>query len=278
MKKWLTFDRLSLFLMIGLPAIFSIIFMSLYVDVVLEDKKFYQYGVVTSGTIIGERVCGDGTRFGHQYCYRVRFTTQSGEELVFSAAGRTSYQVGFYILPNSVRVQYLPDRPSYARLVGEESHKGFFLLAGLGGLGMAVVISIGMFGAIRFRKKTDEDDEEQESLLLSGDVDGAIQFTKSIPNDERRKILLGNLIVRLYEQGEDAAADDALGYLLDIFQKELSSFKRDSMLYMLVEKLLKAGRKREASPVIMMIEHENVKPLLVCLDVGCVGLEKPSGK
>ncbi|MCC5904245.1 MAG: DUF3592 domain-containing protein [Halomonas sp.] len=258
MKKWTSFERF----MVVFLGIVTVVFLTLYSWSATEDRRFEQTGIMTSGKIVGEATCRDGSRFGYQYCYRVRFTTRSGEEVDFSATGRKSYAAGLYILPNYVQVKYLPDQPLHARIVGSERDTGFFLVIGFSGLCITIVIAVSMFFAIRFRKRTNEAEIEQDTLLLNDDFDGAICFTKNISDGVRRKILLGDLVAKLYERNCERKAVDTLSYLLEIFKQESSSFDRDSMLYSLANKLIEVNMHQSASKVKEVIEHKDIKHLI----------------
>ena len=259
MKKRLSFEFCMIVVMIIVLGIFTAIFFSLYLADIAENKKFKNNAVQVYGEIVGQSTCRDGSRFGYQYCYRVRFTTLNGEEIDFSAAGRTSYTAGLYILPNNVLVEYLPDDSVHARLVGAESDTGFFLVGSLLGGGGTVFIVFCVFFGNRFRRKTDVVQKEVDDLLLNGNVDDAICLTKSIKHDTRRKILLTDLIAKLYGYGFKEQAFAVLEYLLNIFEKEPSSFQRDSMLYTLANKLSELKEYELASRVVGMIEHKDIK-------------------
>ncbi|RUR56588.1 DUF3592 domain-containing protein [Vreelandella populi] len=259
MKKWLSFECCMTIVMVVVPGIITAVFFSLYLVDITEDKKFKKEAIQVSGEIVGQSTCRDGSRFGHQYCYRVRFTTLDGEEVDFSAAGRTSYTAGLYILPNSVSVEYLPENSVHARLVGAESNTGIFLIGSLLGGGITIFVAFSMFFADQFRRKSDEIQEEINGLLLSGNIDDAICLAKSIDNDVRRKILLTDLVVKLYEYEFEERGGIVLDYLLSVFEKESSSFQRDSMLHTLASKLSEVKEYESASRVVGMIEHKDVK-------------------
>lgn len=160
MKKWLSFENLMLTAVVFVPGVITAIFVSLYIAEVAEDKRFEKEAVQVSGEIVGQSTCRDGSRFGHKYCYRIRFATDDGKEIDFSAAGRASYAAGLYILPNSVLVEYLPGDSVRARLVGEENDIGFLFTGGLLGGGITFFIAFSMFllvvfveGRMKFKKK-----------------------------------------------------------------------------------------------------------------------------
>lgn len=99
--------------------------------------------------------------------------------------------------------------------------------------------------------------------MLNGNVDGAIFLVKNVKNDVRRKILLTDLVVRLYESSFEEYADTLLEYLLSVFNKEVSSFQRDSMIFTLALKLSEIGEYESVSQVVDMIEHKDVKRISV---------------
>lgn len=180
----------------------GVFFLILYSDEVAQNGEFGQHGVVTLGQVVDESICSNGTRFGHEYCYDILFTTADGEQVVFGARGLTSYRAGLGVLPKTMFVQYLPYRPTSARLAGDSGEGGLLLGLGLAMTGFALFCLFGLIRAQVAWYSMQELLKHLESLIDKRCFDEAVDFAMGNSNLEDRNTLLATLILRLFELKE----------------------------------------------------------------------------
>ncbi|MGE8504872.1 MAG: DUF3592 domain-containing protein [Pseudomonas sp.] len=205
--KTLEFWTLVVLIAMGVLGAF---FLSLYRDEARWNSEFEQYAVATVGYVVDEQTCSNGTRFGHEYCYDILFTTPSGEEVIFGARGLVSYRAGFRILQRPMPVQYLPYRPTSARLVGARNDEGFLLGLGLAINGLALFCLLGFIYALYWRHNLQELLKQLEDLMARRCYAEAADFSMAVPNTEYRDTLLATLILRLFELKEVQQAQNIL--------------------------------------------------------------------
>ncbi len=204
-----TLEFWTLVILIAMGAL-GAFFLSLYRDEARWNSEFEQYAVTTVGYVVDERTCRTGTRFGHEYCYSILFTTPNGGEVIFASRGLTSYRTGFRILQRPMSVQYLPYRPTSARLVGARNDEGFLLGLGLAITGLALFCLLGFVYALYWRYNLQELLKQLEELMAKRSFDEAANFSMAVPNTEYRDTLLATLILRLFELKEVQQAQDIL--------------------------------------------------------------------
>lgn len=188
---------------------FGAFMLALYIGFEREDREFRLHAVTTEGYLVGESACRDGTRFGHSYCYTIRFTSQNGEEITFHDRGLTSYRTGLYVLRMPMSVEYLPYRPQSARLSGR-GNDSFFLWFGLIVLSLSLFYGVKLYQVLRSLKTLKALQWQLKVLLSRRCFDEALELALAAAADNDREILLTMLLTRLSRRGEVQRVQDIL--------------------------------------------------------------------
>lgn len=183
--------------------------LALYIQGAQQDREFRLHAQVATGYLIGESTCRNGTRYGHDYCYTIRFTTETGEEITFQARGLTSYRTGFRVLSVPMRVEYLPDRPTAARLAGEENGS-FLLWLALAVLGFTLFCAVKFHQALRWRNTQLALLQRLDALLAEQRFDEALTHALAVPQADHREAQLLSLLLRLFNRKEIGRLRDIL--------------------------------------------------------------------
>ena len=246
-------------LMIGLPALTALLFLALFAGGVRENRLFDREALDTFGHVVDERTCRSGTRFGLENCYRIAFTDHAGQTVVFGARGRTSYRAGFRVLPAALAVQYLPQRPTYARLRGDRADTAITGWLGFGSLAMALLVAGLFLHARHFARRHAGFKQTLDARIETDPPAALLDLAADIADPPLQQTCLQDIALALYQRGHVAEADDALSRALDLNRRHGGSYGRDIGLGVLGRALYAAGHPTAAQRALEAITHRDVR-------------------
>lgn len=246
-------------LMIGLPALTALLFLGLFASGVRENRLFDRDAVDTFGRVVDERTCRTGTRFGLENCYRIAFTDQAGQTVVFGARGQTSYRAGFRVLPAMLPVAYLPQRPTHARLRGDRADTAMTGWLGFGSLAMALVVAALFLHARGFARRHADFKRTLDTRIDTDPPGVLLGLAADIADASLQQACLQDIALALYQRGHVADADDALSRALALNRRHGGGYGRDIGLGVLGQALHAAGHPAAARRAMEAITHRDVR-------------------